>query len=332
MEQRMSRLERDILDWKHIEQRYKKLFGEKITGTKKLLQEKLAHFEVMELKYSGTQNRWEQMDLRLVKDERRKIERQLYPNFLTRMLYRAAKRILDNPAISRYQSSNHKNVLELKASLTRKGFDSVVSKLDQQLAKGQNEFSIPVSYQVSENERMDFQLKFSREQTGNYLVDDIKASLVKENDPSFKGTITMVKNDLDGITAHQACNLLQGRSVEREGNWLALDFNDKDAAGNFRTKLYPPAYGFDLEDALKQLPVSDQLTMIEIRDIMQNLKNGDKQFIDLSGNKTEMQVNVQKKVIAPTVKINVRKQPQASKVVAFGEKNQQVEKKGMKLP
>ena len=332
MEQRMSRLERDMLDWEHTEQRYRKMFGEQIIGTRKYLREKLAHFEVMEIKYKGTQNRWEQMDLRFVQDERRKIERKLYPNFLTRLLYRTAKRILDNTAVSRYQHSSHKNVQELKASLIRKGFDNVVKQLDQQLSKGQNEFSVPVTYQVSENERMDFQLKFSREQTGNYLLDDIKASLVKENDPSFQGTITMVKNDLDGITAQQACNLLRGRSVEQEGNWLALDFNDKDAAGNFRTKLYPPAYGFDLENALKQLPGSDQLSIIEIRDIMQNLKNGDKQLIDLSGSKTEMQVNVQKKVIAPTVKINVRKQPQVSNVVAFEEKKQQKEKKGMKLP
>ena len=142
----------------------------------------------------------------------------------------------------------------------------------------------------------------------------------------------MVKNDLDGITAQQACNLLRGRCVEHEDNWLALDFNDKDAAGNFRTKLYPPAYGFDLENALKQLPGSDQISFIEIRDIMQNLKNGDRQFIELSGNRTEMQVDVQKKVIAPTVRINVRKQPQANNVVAFEEKKQQNEKKGMKLP
>jgi len=331
MEQRTSRLERDMLEWQHTEQRYIKMFGERIIGTRKHLQEKLAHFEVMEIKYRGTQNRWEQMDLRYIRDERRKVERQLYPNFLTRLLYRTAKRILDNPAVSRYQRANHQNVQELKEFVSKKGFGSILKQLDQQLAKGQNEFSIPVSYQVSENERMEFRLNFTREPTGNYLVDDIKASLVKENDPTFKGTISIIKNDLDSVTAHQAYNLLSGRYVEQEGNWIALDFNDKDAAGNFRTKLYPPGYGFDLENVFEQLACADQLSFLEKKEIMQNLRNGDKQYIGPSEKKVELQVNVQKKAISPAVSAGVSRQAKTRRVISFSEKENVADKKRMKL-
>nr|WP_199077418.1 hypothetical protein [Pedobacter sp. ASV19] len=331
MEAISSRIENDLADWTNTERHYKKMFGDDVVHSKEFKKMKLAHFEVMELKYKGIASPLEQGALRIAREKRREQEQLLYPNLFTRMLYRAARSLLDSPRAVQQHKATEAQGNELKKQLEAKGLGQILSQVDQQIRQGNRDIAIPVTYYVNEGERMDYQVQLRRNAGGGYDLEDIKARLTTEKPGPHKGEISLLKNNLENITVHQAYNLLAGRSVEVKDTWLQLDFNDKDALGNFRTKVFPPGFGFDIEQLLSERKLKELKDPWEKQKIVDALKNGDPVKATEVGKPKEvtLEANAHRKSLGEKNPDQEPNQGRNARVVAFQPK-QKVDNPGRK--
>jgi hypothetical protein len=94
---------------------------------------------------------------------------------------------------------------------------------------------------------------------------------------------TFYLNNGRGVTAKEAFNLLEGRSVNKdliskEGQkynaWMQLDFQNKDAAGAHKVKQFYPGYGFSLEKELAKMPLSELADPAQKAELEKSLKRG----------------------------------------------------------
>src|SRR5690606_33566079 len=142
--------------------------------------------------------------------------------------------------------------------------------------RGQQQFSIPVSYYINDKERLDHQLSFVKDQSGLYQFEGYKTALYNEAKPVEKRQQYFSTKDGYGINTSEAYNLLASRAIEREGKWVQLDFNDKDSKGNFRIKEFHSGYGYNLEKILQQLPLKELLNKSEADKLHDALKSGNR--------------------------------------------------------
>jgi len=91
---------------------------------------------------------------------------------------------------------------------------------------------------------------------------------------------TFDTRDSEIINAEKAYNLLSGRAVQQADSnaWKQLDFNDKDAAGNFRIRHFNENYGYNLDQALAGLPAKEEQRI----GLLESLRNGEKVITKLT--------------------------------------------------
>lgn len=283
MEPTINRLERELDTWRKREQRFSKMFTPQLLESKAFKLEKLKHFQQLSLRYGSSSNQDEQFTLRLLKQARRNLEQDVYPNRWMRLFRRALSAIslLTAPAKMERQSAN--NILQLKSQLDEYGFGQAKSLLEKQAKLGLQTFALPLSYYVNNRERMDFKLHFTKESNEQYRLHHYEAVLATEGQPG-KSVRRAFAMDTDmRFTAVQAANLLSGRSVmkEEEGQscWMKLDLADADKDGNFRMKSFPPEFGYNLESELKRLQLKNGF-----EPVVEQLKNGDRVEVAMSKN------------------------------------------------
>lgn len=275
----VNRVENELNQWRSREERFSKLFSFSLSSNKALLTEKLDYYEGISAKYKGTNDPDERFALSALRQERLQMEKQLYPNFLIRMLRRLFVSPVKEQITIRSDTQNtQQNKQSLQMDLQRAGFSDLSTKLEEQIKQGQPQFSIPVSYYVNEKERLDHQLSFSNH-TGQYQFDGFKAKLYNETKTEDRREHFFGKHEgvvMETVLAYQ---LLQGRSIQKEGKWLQLDMNDKDAQGNYRFKEFHSAYGFDLEKVLTQLPLKELQAKSTADKLSEELKKGSRQAV-----------------------------------------------------
>lgn len=303
MEATNNRLERELEQWQKREQRFIKLFTPQLLESRAFLKEKLRHLERLSARYGNTNDMEERLALRLLKQERSNLEKQMYPNRLLRIILLAVKgfAIFTEPIIA--EQRVHKNTVALKASLEQAGFGKLKERLEQTVQQGQEKFSLPVSYYVNEKERMDFQVHFTKGKDEQYRLSHYDALLYSENHPGKAVKQTFPMDTSMSITSEQAYNLLSGRAVlkESEGRkeWVKLDLNDKDGQGIFRMKRFPENYGYDPEKELDKLPLKETQGLIEKEKLLRELANGNRVEVTLrkGGQKLLIEAEPQKKTV-----------------------------------
>jgi len=273
-----NRVEMELTLWRSREERFTKLFSMSISANRPLLREKLHHYERAAIKYKGTSDPEERFALQVMRQERRQMEKQLYPNFLLRML----RRLLVLPArekisVRKDVKNTEANSRSLKEQIQKAGFSGLASKLDEQIRQGQPQFSIPNSYYINERERVDHQLHFVRDHTGNYQFNGFQAKLYDETKPEASRQYYVEARE--GMDIGRVYQLLEGRAVQKAGNWIQLDLNDKDAQGNNRVKEFPSSYGFDLERVLQDLPIKELRNQSTAYQLLDKLKQGSREAV-----------------------------------------------------
>lgn len=84
----VNRVEMELSQWRSREERFSKLFSFNLSSNRPLLKEKLQYYERIAAKYKGTQDLDERFALRVLRQERNNVEKQLFPNLLIRLLRR----------------------------------------------------------------------------------------------------------------------------------------------------------------------------------------------------------------------------------------------------
>jgi len=272
--QRFNRVEYEAGQWRSREERLARMFSASLYS-RPFLSEKLAYFDRIAAKYGGTDDPDEKFSLRVLKQERREIERKLYPNVLLRMVRRMLVVPFRNEISARQQARlSQENILALQAQLESAGFLGISAKLKEAIGQGNPNIPISLSYYVEPTIRMDFDLSLSRDSQGSIRLEGYKAYLYNEAKPGERREQFFSAAKGKCIDTKSSLNLLQGRAVEQDGNWIQLDFNDRDAKGQYRTKEFPAAYGFDIEKQIRSLPIKELLDQKETSKLVAALKSG----------------------------------------------------------
>src|SRR3546814_985505 len=88
MEQQPNRLEQEMKEWEAREQRFSTLFSSSILQSRAFKKEKVRHLRNLGSRYRWSSNPDERFTQRLLSQERRQLEKELYPNRLNRNFMR----------------------------------------------------------------------------------------------------------------------------------------------------------------------------------------------------------------------------------------------------
>lgn len=178
---------------------------------------------------------------------------------------------------------NTKNLEFLKEGIKYLGFgEGLHNKLTEELNSGKNEFQLRTENQYGKD-KVSYALDFRRsDQSDMYFFNKYSASLHGQKEGEEKSQTFFIKKN-SGVTAKEAYNLLNGRSVnkdltnqegEKYNAWLQIDWNQKDNNGNHKFKMIHEAYGFNLQKVLEKYPIKELNDQTSKDRLMQSLERG----------------------------------------------------------
>jgi hypothetical protein len=290
----INRVETELNQWRSREERFSKLFSFSLSSNKALFKEKLQYYDRIAAKYKGTGDIDESFALGVLKQERNRIEKQLYPNLLIRLLRRLlVVPVKEQIVIRQDNRKTEQNSQSLHEQVRRAGFPDISTKINENINQRQPQFSVPVSYYINDKERLNHQLSFIKDQSGTYHFEGYKTNLYNESKPNEqREQYFSAKNGYE-INTTESYNLLAGRAIKKNGTWMQLDFNDKDANGNFRMKEFHSGFGYNLEKVLQQLPLKELLNQSEADKLHDALKNGNRFAVSFTKNGNEQRYYIE---------------------------------------
>ena len=298
MKEVINRVAMDLNEWRKREGRFEDLFPGKLNENKPFLKEKLKFLDTIQAKYGSTGNEEERLTLRVLKQERDHLSRILYPSLLVRSLRKILLPVRGAKIKKITGEDMVANSKELTGTMARMGFPGISNQLEQNIQQGANAFNIDHSYYVSEKERMDYNFSFVKSPAG-YQLDTYTASLSPDGKPSNVTQQVFSAEQGMALTPEKVYNLLSGRYVQHntgpadgtdKGAWIQLDFNDKDNAGNFKIKTFPPGYGYDLLQGIKNLPLKEYQTIEGMEVLIKSLAAGNRQEATLLNDSKEQKI------------------------------------------
>lgn len=311
MKQPVNRIEAEITQWQAKEQRLGRLFSAALLSSTEFQKEKLAFYERLSTSFGNGRglDEQERFALRMAKAEKTRLEKQLYPSLVMRLIRTGLKNIF-KPVIDHKReinmASNERHLLDI---ITKMGLHDASGSLAKQMRRGEREFQVPASTYIEGGKRIDFQLGFELGDNGQYRPSHYKASVASENKESISQSFSF--RQFPDLNAQQVGNLLEGRAVRQDNKWIQLDHNDKDRDGNYRVKQFHPQYGFDLEKLLAEWPIKALNNDLSKQEILRSLHQGNTTTVTLETGKGPAQFALQ---------IN----PQFKTVVALNDKGQKL--------
>ena len=285
-----NRVENEIKVWQSKEEKLKFLFQNSPQVERSFGIEKLKFFKMLLFKYKKTKAVDEKITLRFLKHEFNKLKHQVYPNIIVRLL----NEVLSSVVFERIDKQDYLKDLELnkktlEEQLIKSGFHVAYGKVLEHMQEQQLNFSITVSYHISENERLEHSLQFVKDSQGAYQFDGFRSILYTDSSPSRRCTHYFKNEKTEGFSAAEAYEMLAGRAVLKVGTWKQFNFNDRDLNDNYRIHEFPESYGYNLSEALRAVPLKndDYETFESLAD---SLKKGRREEVLLMIQGREMKV------------------------------------------
>lgn len=193
---------------------------------------------------------------------------------------------------------NNDNLQYLKDNIKYMGFgENMNRELERNLGEGKVEFQLQFAAEINKKP-FEATLNFRKSNfTEMYFFNSYHASLEKSN--GEKNEQTFYLNKGKGVTAKEAYNLLDGRTVHKdlttkEGQpykaWIQLDFENKDKNNNFEVKQFHENYGYDLKAAVEKFAVAELKDPEKKKALLQSLQKGNVQSVTIEkdGNSHKM--------------------------------------------
>jgi len=193
---------------------------------------------------------------------------------------------------------NEQNFQYLKDNIKYMGFGENMSEaLEANLKQGKPEFILSNKTEVNKKP-FEVNLNFRKSDSSDmYFFNSYNASLQRSNGEKVDQTFYLTKGK--GITAKEAYNMLEGRSVfkelsTKEGQaykaWVQLDFENKDKHNNHEVKQFHENYGYDLKAAASKFAISELADPEKEKSLMQSLQKGNIQSVSIEkdGNVSKM--------------------------------------------
>lgn len=252
-----NRVEGELSNWRSREERLGKLFPFDLSNNKALLNEKLRFYEGLAAKYKNTRALEERLALGILRQEKNRIEKQLYPDVLGRLVRRLYLLTVRQPLERRQEvRQSAQNIKALQDQMERMGFRNLPYGFFQKAPLGGNSFKVPFSHYMNEKERIDYAFHFVTDARGNFQMEGFRVALQDEQKHHEAREHYFSVGDAFGQSITQSYNLLSGRAVlGTDGTWVQLNLNDKDSSGNYHVKEFRQEYGYDLGKVLGELPL-----------------------------------------------------------------------------
>lgn len=193
---------------------------------------------------------------------------------------------------------NQENFDYLKDNIKYMGFgEKHHAELEKQLSNGLPQFQLQVQTQVNGKD-FTAMLNFRKsDNTDMYFFNSYHASLQRSNGEIVDQAFYLNKGK--GVTAKEAYNLLEGRSVFKELTtkdgeqykaWIQLDFDKRDKNNNHEVKQFHENYGYDLKAAVSKFPINELADAEKAKSLIQSLQKGNIQSISIEkdGNASKM--------------------------------------------
>lgn len=270
----MNRIADEIEKMEAIQKRLQPYFSKEVLNSRSYRKEKLADINNILSRYkSSSLSREEKFLRRMLLEERKKIERSLYPNRylrLARSLLKLGVAVVLFPVRAGERTARH---LNFQSELKRYNLSHLSGKPSPVLnseARDMGETRLSVT-----GKELQYKYHFEDTPAGPRLS-SYTIGMAKEGTKSIRVNIDISKGILN---ADKAGNLLEGRPVRTEkGIWLAIDTNDKDNKGNFKVKAVP----IDVDSILVDLR-GRRRSISKDYDIMHKLENGEPLSIKIRG-------------------------------------------------
>ena len=253
-----NRIQNEVKEWMSKEEKLKSIFGKSPGIERSFGIEKLKFFRMLLFKYGKTKSLDELITVQFLKHEYKSLRHKLYPNVFKRLFNDAVNSIvferIHKPAYIKDLDSNKK---ALEVQLKNTGFDQVLDKVLQQMKEEQLNFYIPVSYHISEKEKLEHSLHFAKDVQGAYRFEGFTSTLHTDSIPSGRSSHHFKNEASEYFNVDEAYNMLAGRAVLKNGTWKQFNFYDKDLSENYRTHEFPQDYGYKVENVLAGLPLKN---------------------------------------------------------------------------
>lgn len=205
---------------------------------------------------------------------------------------------------------NEQNFEYLKDNIKYMGFgEKLNDQLENNLKQGKDEFQLDFKTEINKKP-FEATLNFRKsDNTDMYFFNSYQASLQRSNGEKMDQTFYLNKSK--GVTAKEAYNLLEGRSVHKElllketkepyKAWLQIDFKNMDKNNNHVVNQYHENYGFDLKAAVSKFSVAELSNPEKEKALMQSLQKGNVQAVtmdkDGAGSRMFIEANPQFKTV-----------------------------------
>ena len=205
-----------------------------------------------------------------------KLQKQLYPNPVLRLLHRIKAAVYDRPVhLHSFTRQREENLAALKEQLKAAGFASFTGRLEKYLDYETPKVNIDMATQLNDKGRLETTLHLERDNFGQYRFDRYQATVTREGSPERTYTFPADSR----LTASEAVNLLEGRPVKKafetadgttSQQWVQLDFRDKEA----KLQHYHEDYGYDLKTALLEHSIRLGIAGLAKERVIENLEKG----------------------------------------------------------
>lgn len=234
----MNRIEEAIKEFRKYEARMEKLFPGNMHGNRAFQREKLAAMERISANPGTNLSQEEKMALRVLRYEKRTMERRLFPNRMERVLRRVLvptkllvgrliKEARERVEIRKVERDLYESGMVMQSGFRKEG-DKYVSALQQADLAGGHRFEHQIIGVIQPN--------------GKAATEGVRATLIKPDGQKVQHFFGAESGRL--YSNREMIALLKGESVKVDGPSgrmeIKLDFNDRDNKGSFRMKRVSP--------------------------------------------------------------------------------------------
>jgi hypothetical protein len=236
----------------------------------------------------------EKLVLGLIAKSAAKLERQLYPNFVVRMVIRLKRIVYDRPMqAARLKQLKSGNLLSLSRDLGRMGVDVERLDLEQRLDSESPRLDIPMVSPYGTAHNFEVTLHLEKQQSGAYALKNYTAEL---KDPlGVEKNRSYTFSAASGINTREAVNLLQGRSVlkyhksgekQMGSKWLQLDLKQLDLEGKPVLREIGADYEFNIKKQIAGIASELEKWDLTSSRVLEGLEKGNQIALKRDGGET----------------------------------------------
>ncbi|MNJ87477.1 hypothetical protein D3C87_49970 [compost metagenome] len=249
----------------------------------------------------------EKLVLAMLKKTTARLEKQLYPNPVLRVLRRVKALVYDRPLqAARLRQLKADNIASLSSELESIGVDPERLNLEKRLDFESPRMDIAMVSPYGTDHNFQLKLHMEKNESGAYQLNGYTAMLKDPANPEKSRSYTF--EAASGVNAREAAKLLQGRAVlkhyKTENNrmgskWLQLDFKNLSIEGKPVLKEMGADYEFNISQQVTQIATALEKWELTSARVLDGLEKGNQIVLKgVNGETTLLEVDaIDKQVV-----------------------------------